>query len=109
MICEVISINNTFKENITHICELCEREVKEITKHHLIPKEKGGKEFKTAHMCKTCHRQVHALFNNRELSARLFTIKRLKSHPSIQRYLKFLYTVPANKEINIKKRRKKIR
>ena len=24
-------------------CELCERETTEITKHHLIPKEKGGK------------------------------------------------------------------
>lgn len=30
-----------------HICELCNRTVSAITKHHLIPLQKGGKKFET--------------------------------------------------------------
>ena len=48
-----------------HICELCNRSVSIITKHHLIPLEKGGKKLDTIHLCPTCHTAIHSLFTNR--------------------------------------------
>lgn len=104
----MILINTNFNENTTYRCELCEREVTKITKHHLIPKEKGGKNLKTSNLCETCHKQIHALFTNRELSARLFTIKRLKSNELIKKYLNFIYNIPSGTEVSIKKRKRKI-
>ena len=40
-------------------CELCNREVSQLTEHHLVPKERGGKDFPTANLCITCHKQIH--------------------------------------------------
>ncbi|MGG7178836.1 HNH endonuclease [Clostridium paraputrificum] len=84
-------------------CELCDRDVPEITEHHLVPKERGGKDFHTAKLCKVCHKQIHALYTNRELAARLFSISRLKDDEKIKRYLNFIRKQPADANITIKK------
>ena len=86
-----------------YICQLCDRHVSEITEHHLIPKERGGKTYDTAHLCKVCHKQVHALYTNRELAARLFSIARLKDDEKIKRYLNFIKKHPGDAHITIKK------
>ena len=51
-------------------CELCLRKVPPqlITQHHLMPKQKGGKAEHKTPLCKPCHKQVHAIFTNRELA-----------------------------------------
>ena len=84
-------------------CELCDREVPEITEHHLVPKERGGKDFHTAKLCIVCHKQIHALYTNRELAARLFSISRLKNDEKIKRYLKFVCKLPGDANVTIKK------
>ena len=84
-------------------CQLCGRETTEITKHHLVPKEKGGKNYTTADLCRTCHAQIHALFTNIELSSRLYTIERLKKYEKVHRYLKFIVNHPGDAYIPIKK------
>jgi hypothetical protein len=89
--------------NKKYRCELCKREITEITKHHLIPVEKGGKDSHTAILCKTCHCQIHALYTNSELSYRLYTIERLKKEEKIKRYLKFVKEHPGDLYIPIKK------
>lgn len=89
--------------NIIYKCELCDRKVSEITEHHLIPKERGGKNCDTALLCKVCHKQVHALYTNRELAARLFSISRLKDEEKIKKYLKFIRNHPGDAHITIKK------
>lgn len=86
-----------------HICELCNREVPFITEHHLIPKERGGKHYDTAKFCKMCHTQIHALYSNRELAARLFSIRRLQSDDGIKKYLNFIKKMPGDTIIPIKK------
>lgn len=87
-------------------CELCKREISEITKHHLVPVEKGGKDHPTIVLCKTCHAQIHALYTNSELSYRLFTIDRLKHDAKIKRYLEFVKEHPGDTHIPIKKSKK---
>ena len=92
-----------------HICELCNREVPFITEHHLIPKERGGKHYDTAKFCKMCHTQIHALYSNRELAARLFSIKRLQSDDGIKKYLNFIKKMPGDTIIPIKKSKNRIK
>lgn len=85
------------------ICELCNRNVPTVTKHHLVPREHGGKNHPTTMLCIACHKQIHALFSNKELFVRFFTIERLKRNEKIQRYLKFVNRIPGDTHIDIKK------
>ena len=51
-------------------CGLCERDVDALTVHHLVPRSrlKKGDPVPTVDICSACHRQIHALFGNRELA-----------------------------------------
>ncbi len=89
--------------NKIYKCQLCEREISEISKHHLVPVEKGGDSSHICFLCKTCHAQIHALFTNSELACRLFTIDRLKNNEKIKRYLNFVKKHPGDMHIPIKK------
>ena len=90
----------------SHICELCNRSVSTITKHHLIPLEKGGKKLDTIHLCPTCHTAIHALFTNRELASRFNSLERIKNDYKIVKYLKFIENVPGDSYVPIKKSRR---
>ena len=37
-----------------------------------------------------CHKQIHALYTNEEITARLTTIHKLKEDPQLSRFLKWL-------------------
>lgn len=90
---------------LNHICELCDRNVSIITKHHLIPLQKGGKKFETLYLCPTCHQQIHALFTNRELATYFTTLASLKKDIKIIKYLKFIRNYPGDNHFTIKKSR----
>ncbi len=88
-----------------HICELCNRKVSIITKHHLIPLEKGGKKFEVIFLCKTCHTQIHALFTNKELATHYNSLDLLKNNYKILKFLKFVKNIPGDSYVEIKKSR----
>lgn len=91
-------------------CELCERAPLKTTVHHLLPRQYGGAEGPTAHLCVACHKQIHALFTNEELAGFYHTLERLKDHPDMVKYLKWVKKQSPHKKITIKKaNRKKIR
>lgn len=89
-----------------HVCELCNRSVSIITKHHLIPLEKGGKKFKTLSLCTTCHKQIHALFTNRELATYYYNLEALKTDNKIIKFLKFVENIPGDSYVEIKTSRR---
>lgn len=89
-----------------HTCELCNRNVSIITKHHLIPLEKGGKKLDTIHLCPTCHTAIHSLFTNRELASRFNSLELIKRDLKIIKYLKFIENVPGDSFVPIKKSRR---
>lgn len=91
---------------LIHVCELCNRTVSIITKHHLIPLQKGGKKCPTLSLCPTCHEQIHALFTNRELATYYHTLDALKRDIKIIRYLKFIENYPGDYHFTIKKSRR---
>ena len=70
------------------VCELCKRSgVPKLTEHHLIPRENGGRDKETVLLCEDCHKQIHALYTNKELAMRLNTLEKLKCDYKIEKYL----------------------
>jgi 5-methylcytosine-specific restriction enzyme A len=84
-------------------CELCERDEVETTVHHLLPKEMGGTFGPTANLCIPCHKQIHALYTNAEIAARLTTIPELKEDAQLSRFIKWIRKQPPTKLMKIKK------
>jgi len=74
-------------------CELCELEVDKsiITHHHLIPKQKKGKndEENKIRVCIPCQKQIHALFSNYELKHYFNTLSKLKDSRKIRDWIKW--------------------
>ncbi len=85
------------------ICDLCNRQGVRLTEHHLIPREMGGKNSETALLCTTCHKQIHALYTNKELAFLLNTLERLKDDEKIIKYLKWVEKQSPTTEFTIKK------
>ena len=93
------------------MCALCGRNNVETTVHHLLPKEMGGKYGPTADLCIPCHKQIHALYTNEEIAARLSTIPELREDENLSRFIKWIRKQPPGKIMRIRKsnerRRKK--
>lgn len=87
------------------ICALCERQVSKLSKHHIIPKSKGGKD--TVGLCSPCHSTLHAFFTNGTLAAEMNTIEALREQPTIQDYLKWIRKQP-DRRIQVAKRRERL-
>ncbi len=72
------------------ICELCEREVKRTSKHHLLPKSKGGKHTKTVALCQPCHSSIHHHIDNKTLAKQYTDLQTLKNAEELQVYLEWI-------------------
>ncbi len=85
-------------ENIlVGICPICDREMWKglsIDRHHFLPKCKGGKETEWTH--KVCHRKIHSFFTNSQLEKDYNNPELVRSHPEIQKFIKWV----SNKEPN---------
>ena len=89
-----------------HICQLCKREgIIKITEHHLVPKQVGGAKLPVALLCQDCHKQIHALYTNKELAMRLNTLQALEKDERVARYLRYIKKQHPTKSITIKKSR----
>lgn len=86
-------------------CPLCLRENITLTRHHMIPREEGGKEEDVQYLCKDCHKQIHALYHNKELALRLNRLDHLRDDEQMQRYINFIKKVPSGQMVKIKKSR----
>ncbi len=87
-----------------YVCELCKRKgVPKVTEHHLIPREEGGKHGEVAWLCESCHKQIHALYTNKELAIRLNTLASLENDHNINKYLKYIRKQPSSKKVKVKK------
>lgn len=87
-------------------CDLCGRQVAELTKHHLIPRtrhpNKHNKktfnrlEVKTrlALLCRPCHGNVHAMVAPKELERSYNTMAQLATHPAVARFTHWIRSKP---------------
>ncbi|MGE6630911.1 HNH endonuclease [Bacillus sp. NPDC077027] len=88
-------------------CELCGRSNVRRTEHHLTPREEGGTFLPTAFLCLPCHKQIHALYTNQELAARLNTIEALRQDEKLVPYIKWIRRQPASKLVKTRKTRER--
>jgi len=73
-------------------CLLCRREVPELTGHHIVPKSRGGRELIA--ICKDCHKQLHAMFDNKALEEELNTEESILLNEKFVNYLKWIRRRP---------------
>ena len=64
------------------------------SRHHLIPKLKGGKSGPVAILHRVCHSKIHAVFTERELQRDFSSIERLLTNPEIQSFVEWVRKRP---------------
>jgi 5-methylcytosine-specific restriction endonuclease McrA len=72
-------------------CPLCGRPLvpgPSVNAHHLVPRSYGGQETVTLH--RICHAKIHSLFHEQELRDRYFTMARLRAHPEIAKFVRWV-------------------
>lgn len=74
------------------ICLVCGRPLGStgISKHHIVPKSRGGKEVIELH--NICHEKLHRTFTNKELESIIFTA--VLEHEEIQKFIKWVAKKP---------------
>lgn len=72
------------------VCELCGREVHSLSRHHLVPREEGGRYGATAELCQPCHSTIHLHLSNRELALLYNSVEALRQAEPLQRYLNWV-------------------
>lgn len=103
------------RDEMTH-CPLCGRPIPEgvpQSRHHLIPKLRGGKGGETVLLHHICHKEIHATLSEAELARAFATIDALRAHPRLAKFIAwvakrpadFASTVPGARPGNRKKRR----
>jgi hypothetical protein len=79
------------------ICPLCERPIPpraKASRHHLVPKLKGGAKKPTIRLHQICHSAIHARYSEAELARRLCDPESLKAEPDLARFLDWVRTKP---------------
>ncbi len=86
-------------------CELCEREMEELTLHHLIPKQYTKRKrldtSATIDICSPCHRQIHALFDNKRLAKELNSVEALTDEPQMNKFLAWVSKQNPRKTVTV--------
>ncbi|TDN37211.1 HNH endonuclease [Hymenobacter sp. UV11] len=81
---------------------MCQRAVQHTTRHHLVPREEGGRYGAIVELCQPCHSSVHRFLSNRELARQYPTVEALRAAEALQGYLGW---ISKNKVEKIRNRR----
>jgi len=73
-------------------CPLCGRQVPEGrgTRHHLVPKLKGGRHGPTVLLCSSCHSKIHNVLSEAELAREYNTVEKLRAHTELARFARWV-------------------
>ncbi len=85
-------------------CAICHTitESDVTTKHHVLPKSKGGRHKETIICCPDCGKQVHILFNEKELAS--MSLDELLKTEEMIKYIKWKRTHPGNHKHRMSKK-----
>lgn len=76
-------------------CPICGREMlagESVDRHHWRPKSRGGR--RSAYLHRTCHRKLHSLFTDKELSEEFATPEAVREHPEIRKFIAWVRRQP---------------
>ncbi len=76
----------------TQTCPICSRTLgdKNISRHHLIPKSRGGKDSELIEIHNICHQKIHSVFTLKELRDQFNTVGKLVEHEEIAKFIKWV-------------------
>jgi 5-methylcytosine-specific restriction enzyme A len=91
-------------------CALCDRPFPRaaLTRHHCLPRQKGGDRDDVALICGQCHGMVHATYTNATLAATYPTIRQLRQAPELDRFLRWVRKQPPGRRKRNVPRRKRL-
>lgn len=91
-------------------CGLCGRafERGRLTKHHCLPRQRGGTVEDVELLCSQCHGMVHATYTNRTLADQYPTIKQLRQAPELGPFLRWVRKQPPTRRTRNEPRRRKL-
>jgi hypothetical protein len=91
-------------------CSLCDRPFarRALTKHHCLPRQKGGSTEHVELLCSQCHGMVHATYTNGTLAVAYATIEQLRQAPELTAFLRWVRKQPPTRRKRNKPRRHKL-
>ena len=91
-------------------CQLCGRlfDKDRLTRHHCLPKSKGGTPDDVELVCGQCHAMVHATYTNATLAAVYPTIDDLRRAPELTAFVRWVRKQPVGRKAKVKTRRERI-
>ncbi|MBA4062869.1 MAG: hypothetical protein C0501_04020 [Isosphaera sp.] len=95
---------------VTIPCGLCGRGFARagLTKHHCLPKSRGGTAADVELICGQCHGMVHATFTNRTLEVLYPTLAGLRKAPELAAFLTWVRKQPPTRRTRSAPRRRKV-
>ena len=98
------------RDDTTTPCSLCGRAFppKQLTKHHCLPRAKGGTVDDVELLCGQCHGMVHATYTNDTLARVYPTIEQLRAAPELAKYVKWVRKQPATRWTRNAPRKRKL-
>ncbi len=98
------------KEVVTVPCGLCGRGFgrAQLTKHHCLPREKGGTSEDVELLCPQCHGMVHATYTNQTLASHYPTLTQLRRAPELAGFIRWVRKQPASRRTRNAPRRRKL-
>ncbi len=79
------------------ICGLCGRSIPAgvpQSRHHLVPKLRGGKGGPTVLLHQICHSEIHATLTETELARDYDTLEALRRHPRLEAFTRWVARRP---------------
>jgi 5-methylcytosine-specific restriction enzyme A len=91
-------------------CSLCERPFprERLTRHHCLPRSKGGTSEDVAMLCSQCHGMVHATYTNGTLAALYPTAAKLREAPELEGFLRWVRKQPPGRKKRNHRRRERL-
>ncbi len=91
------------------VCPLCEREIPPAleSRHHLVPKLKGGAHGPVAILHRICHTKIHTSLSEAEIAQHYDTIAKLREHPEIRRFIAWIAKRPIDHQSRNRRSRRR--
>src|SRR5437764_14193400 len=91
-------------------CGLCGRafELRRLTRHHCLPKAKGGTPEDVELLCPQCHSMVHATYTNETLAVLYPLLADLRKAPELAGYIRWVRKQPASRRTRNEPRRRRL-